>query len=143
MTDRSDDEKSSILDTVEADKKSIKKSTSQKWKDIKKMKTPIKKYKKNVSYREKIYQVFKDKRIRNDITNSISVRRSSGRITTTQFDADEKSTDYWTLTHYKTKNIKHIESNDRWKHTKCSVKLAITDRLMDQKISKLLNEVVV
>ncbi|XP_025191750.1 uncharacterized protein LOC112592001, partial [Melanaphis sacchari] len=56
--------------------------------------------------------------------------------------ADEKYTDYWTLAHYKTKNIEHIDAKDRWKHAECSLKLAITDQSKDQNVLGELNEIV-
>ncbi|XP_028044426.1 uncharacterized protein LOC113560058 [Rhopalosiphum maidis] len=96
---------------------------------------------KNVSYREKIGKMMKDQKIRLEITNSMNIRQEDG-ILIVKATADEKSTDYWTLSHYKTKNIEHVDSKDRWKHVECSMKLEITDEVNDQTISSEPNEFV-
>ncbi|XP_060844085.1 uncharacterized protein LOC132924039 [Rhopalosiphum padi] len=85
--------------------------------------------------------MMKDQKIALEITNSTSIRQDDG-ILIVKAPADEKSTDYWTLSHYKTKNIEHVDSKDRWKHAECSMKLAITDQAKDQAISSELNELV-
>ena len=54
----------------------------------------------------------KDQKIGLEITNSMSIRQDDG-IFIVKVPADEKSTDYWTLSHYKTKNIEHVDSKDR------------------------------
>ncbi|XP_060841846.1 uncharacterized protein LOC132931228 [Rhopalosiphum padi] len=140
---RSDDEESfavSDVDMIEAqDRKTGTKPGGQK--RVCEKKNNGKKSKKNVSYRDKIGKMMKDHKIALEVRNSMSIRQDDG-ILIVKAPADEKSTDYWTLSHYKTKNIEHVDSKDRWKHAECSMKLSITDQAKDQAISSELNELV-
>ncbi|XP_025190995.1 uncharacterized protein LOC112591405 [Melanaphis sacchari] len=125
--------------------KSMTKLTGQKRKDVKNRKTLKKKPKKNISYQEKVTQLIQNEKIAKDVMNSITIRQSGG-VVTIKSVADEKCTDYWTLAHYKTKNIEHIDAKDRthlcdfkWKHAECSLKLAITDQSKDQNVLRELH----
>ncbi|XP_025192286.1 uncharacterized protein LOC112592449 [Melanaphis sacchari] len=142
---KSDDEEecfsTSDVEIMEPEIKSMTKLTGQKRKDVKNRKTLKKKPKKNISYQEKVTQLIQNEKIAKDVMNSITIRQSGG-VVTIKSVADEKCTDYWTLAHYKTKNIEHIDVKDRWKHAECSLKLAITDQSKDQNVLGELNEIV-
>jgi hypothetical protein len=56
--------------------------------------------------------MMKDQKIALEITNSMSIRQDDG-VLIVKAPADEKSSDYWTLSHYKTKNINQVDSKDR------------------------------
>lgn len=100
----------------------------------------MKKTKKYASYQEKIKELFKDQKISLNITNTMRFRQGN-EMFTLKSDVDvEECTDYWTIEHYKTKNIENIDSEDRWKHAECTVRIAITDQAEDdQEISDKLN----
>ncbi|XP_060855362.1 uncharacterized protein LOC132933044 [Metopolophium dirhodum] len=76
-----------------------------------------------------------------EIFNSVTFRQGDGLATIkSQFNPDEKPTDYWTITHYKCANIHNVPTKERWRHSEASVKVTTSDKSKDQTLNTSLNE---
>ncbi|XP_050064716.1 uncharacterized protein LOC126553614 [Aphis gossypii] len=97
--------------------------------------------KKNISYLDNIEKLLQNEKIETDIINTITVKQDDDLINV-KSPTDERSSEYWTISHYKIKNIKNVDSKNRWKHAECSLKVTITDQTKDQELKNNLTEVV-
>jgi len=61
---------------------------------------------------DNIESLLKNEKIETDITNTMTVKQADGLINV-KCPTDDKSGDYWTISHYKVKNIKNVESKNR------------------------------
>ncbi|KAE9523343.1 hypothetical protein AGLY_016291 [Aphis glycines] len=96
---------------------------------------------KNISYLDNIESLLKNEKIETDIINTITVKQGDNLINV-KSPTDEKSSEYWTISHYKLENIKNVDIKNRWKKAECSLKVTITDQAKDQELKNNLSEVV-
>lgn len=66
----------------------------------------------NISYLNNIECLLKNEKIETDIKNSITVKQPDCLINV-KSPTDDKCTEYWTISHFKIKNIKNVEPKDR------------------------------
>lgn len=66
----------------------------------------------NTSYLDNIESLLKNEKIETDIVNTITVRQGDNLINI-KSPTDDKSSEYWTISHYKVKNIKNVDSRNR------------------------------
>ncbi|XP_060871433.1 uncharacterized protein LOC132945687 [Metopolophium dirhodum] len=93
------------------------------------------------SYREILEEKLRAEEFDEEILNSVTFRQGDGLATIkSQFNPDEKPTDYWTITYYKCANISNVPTKDRWRHSEASVKVTTSDKSKDQTLNNSLNE---
>ncbi|XP_050065226.1 uncharacterized protein LOC126554179 [Aphis gossypii] len=68
--------------------------------------------KKNISYLDNIEKLLQNEKIETDIINTITVKQDDDLINV-KSPTDERSSEYWTISHYKIKNIKNVDSKNR------------------------------
>ncbi|KAL5236620.1 hypothetical protein ACI65C_004030 [Semiaphis heraclei] len=100
------------------------------------------KVKKNISYLDRIGPLIKDVKVDNQIINSMMVKQSDEIVNIKLPSDNEVCSDYWTINHYKIKNIQNLISSDRWKEAECSVKVSITDLPKDQGLANDLSNII-
>ncbi|XP_060855345.1 uncharacterized protein LOC132933024 [Metopolophium dirhodum] len=110
-------------------------------KTIDKKKQKKKQMKTSSSYREILEEKLRAEEFDEEIFNSVTFRQGDGLATIkSQFNPDEKPTDYWTITHYKCANIHNVPTKERWRHSEASVKVTTSDKSKDQTLNISLNE---
>ncbi|CAI6374758.1 unnamed protein product [Macrosiphum euphorbiae] len=133
----STDEETMIL----SDNDSNNESMDNEVKPVKKPSKQSKNKKENISYLDNIESLLKNEKIETDIINTITVKQGDNLINV-KSPTDDKMSEYWTMSHYKVKNIKNVDSKNRWKEAECSLKVTITDEEKDQELKNNLSEVV-
>ncbi|CAI6377176.1 unnamed protein product [Macrosiphum euphorbiae] len=133
----STDEETMIL----SDNDSNNESMDNEVKIVKKPSKQSKNKKENISYLDNIESLLKNEKIETDIINTITVKQGDNLINV-KSPTDDKISEYWTMSHYKVKNIKNVDSKNRWKEAECSLKVTITDEEKDQELKNNLSEVV-
>ncbi|CAI6356392.1 unnamed protein product [Macrosiphum euphorbiae] len=133
----STDEETMIL----SDNDSNNESMDNEVKPVKKPSKQSKNKKENISYLDNIESLLKNEKIETDIINTITVKQGDNLINV-KSPTDDKISEYWTMSHYKVKNIKNVDSKNRWKEAECSLKVTITDEEKDQELKNNLSEVV-
>lgn len=56
--------------------------------------------------------MLKNEKIEADVLNTITVKQGDNLINI-KSPTDEKTTEYWTINHYKLENIKNVDSKNR------------------------------
>eukprot|EP00102_Acyrthosiphon_pisum_P027021 XP_016664231.1 PREDICTED: uncharacterized protein LOC100574377 [Acyrthosiphon pisum] len=93
------------------------------------------------SYREILEEKLRAEDYDEEIFNTITFRQGDGLATIKSlFNPEEIGTDYWTITHYKCKNIKNVPQKERWRHSEATVKITTSDKSKDQAVNNSLNE---
>ncbi|CAI6371690.1 unnamed protein product [Macrosiphum euphorbiae] len=133
----STDEETMIL----SDNDSNNESMDNEVKPVKKPSKQSKNKKENISYLDNIESLLKNEKIETDIINTITVKQGDNLINV-KSPTNDKISEYWTMSHYKVKNIKNVDSKNRWKEAECSLKVTITDEEKDQELKNNLSEVV-
>ncbi|CAI6348260.1 unnamed protein product [Macrosiphum euphorbiae] len=133
----STDEETMIL----SDNDSNNESMDNEVKPVKKPSKQSKNKKENISYLDNIESLLKNEKIETDIINTITVKQGDNLINV-KSPTNDKISEYWTISHYKVKNIKNVDSKNRWKEAECSLKVTITDEEKDQELKNNLSEVV-
>ncbi|CAI6371691.1 unnamed protein product [Macrosiphum euphorbiae] len=133
-----DSNNESMDNEVKPVKKPSKQSKNKKEVKSNKKKTTIRK---NISYLDNIESLLKNEKIETDIINTITVKQGDNLINV-KSPTNDKISEYWTMSHYKVKNIKNVDSKNRWKEAECSLKVTITDEEKDQELKNNLSEVV-
>ncbi|CAI6376819.1 unnamed protein product [Macrosiphum euphorbiae] len=100
------------------------------------------KVKKNISYLDRIALLIKDVKVDNELINSMMVKQSDEIVNIKLPFDNEVCSDYWTINHYKIKNIQNLIATDRWKEAECSVKVSITDLAKDQGLANDLSNII-
>ena len=65
-----------------------------------------------MSYRESVGDLLRAEDFEEEVENSITFRQGDG-IVTIKTPFDEKPTDYWTISHYKSSSIANVPVKDR------------------------------
>lgn len=65
-----------------------------------------------MSYRESVGDLLRSEEFETEVENSITFRQGDG-VVTIKTPFEEKPTDYWTLSHYKSANIANVLVKDR------------------------------
>ncbi|XP_029348387.1 uncharacterized protein LOC115034947 [Acyrthosiphon pisum] len=69
----------------------------------------------------------------------LSFRQGDG-VVTIKTPFEEKSKEYWVLSHYKVAKIENVPVKDRWKFSEATVRLYTSDESKDQTLHTGLNE---
>ncbi|KAF0745789.1 Uncharacterized protein FWK35_00020072 [Aphis craccivora] len=75
-------------------------------------------------YTDKISDLVTDPTIPTDTENTLNIKKDEDSLTV-KTPVDSKSSDYWTIVHYKFDIIANVVPHDRWKHAKGAVKISL------------------
>ncbi|XP_029345911.1 uncharacterized protein LOC103312026 [Acyrthosiphon pisum] len=93
----------------------------------------------NASYRDNVSERLRSEEFDVEIFNSLTFRQGDG-VVTIKTPFEEKSKEYWVLSHYKVANIENVPVKDRWKFSEATVRLYTSDESKDQTLHTGLNE---
>ncbi|KAL4153488.1 hypothetical protein QTP88_001321 [Uroleucon formosanum] len=99
----------SMNDEVNPVKKQSTRSRNKKQVKSNKNKTMTRK---NISYLDNIESMLKNEKFETYIINTITIKQGDSLINV-KSPTDDKSSAYWTISHYKVKSIKNVDSQNR------------------------------